>query len=185
MLEIEELADDDLRGLAKETRQALKAIAESFENGKTGTDRLGSCCGGIVRVDHLAVDRGQTLKSTELVPVFGSALIIALMPKCPLCWAAYLSFFGISTTQVFLSQRFVLGLAFCFLSVFVAVVGRRCWLAKSTLPFIVSVTGAIGLLVAMPLELHWSVRALSMSSLLLGSFLSAKIGNKKMRLSTP
>ena len=178
-----------------------------IKNGKTETDRLGSCCGDIGRIDRLAVDplaafektefqdqdgnikqqreNSSTLKGTGLVPVFGSALIVALMPKCPLCWAAYLSFFGISTTQVFLSQRFVLGLAFCFLAVFVGVVGRRCWLAKSTLPFIVSVIGAIGLLVAMPLELHWSVRALSMSSLLLGSFLSAKLGNKKRRLSTP
>jgi len=115
------------------------------------------------------------MKNTGLASVFGSALIVAVMPKCPLCWATYLSFFGISTSQGFLSQRFVLGLALVFLSIFVFVVGRRCWLAKSIVPFAATLSGAIGLLIAMPLELHWTLRGMSLAFLMLGSFLSVRL----------
>lgn len=117
----------------------------------------------------------------EYLCAFGSATLIAIMPKCPLCWAAYLSFFGITTTQGFLSQKFVLGLALMLLAVFLAVVGWRCWLANLRLPFAISLLGAIGLVAAMPLDLHWLFRGVSLTLLMLGSFLSSNIHWKRNR----
>ncbi len=121
------------------------------------------------------LDRKSSIfsRKTGLVPAFCSATIIALMPKCPLCWAAYLSFFGITATQSFLSRGSVLGIAFACLFVFLVVIVRRGFIAKTWIPFVVSAIGAVGLFIAMPLELHWSFRAASLAFLMLGSFLSA------------
>ena len=112
---------------------------------------------------------------TRLGPGICSAVIIALMPKCPLCWAAYLSFFGVTATQSFLSRGSVLGLAFASLFVFLVVIARRGFIAKAKLPFAVSVIGAVGLIIAMPLEAHWSFRVVSLIFLMLGSFLSSNL----------
>jgi len=129
---------------------------------------------------HDAISNLPSDSKTTVLPVinsimgFGSALLFALMPKCPLCWASWLSLFGITTTG-FVSQKIVLSIASVCLATFLAVCWWRYWRSGRLLPFCVSVLAAVGITIAMVFELGWGFRLVCLVGLVFGSCSSSGI----------
>ncbi len=81
------------------------------------------------------------------VPASLVSLGIAFFPKCPFCWAAYLSVFGISTGTAMRSYDPRIKLLLIFLLVVnLVVISRRAWLRRFFLPLYITIAGVLLLL---------------------------------------
>ena len=73
----------------------------------------------------------NTLKAPELVaraaPSFGAALVALLVPKCPLCVAAYLAAFGLSASASHSAAPFVRPLALAIAAVASLALALAVW----------------------------------------------------------
>lgn len=85
------------------------------------------CCAG-------GVGRAPRTRSLEVVgrvssPILGSisALVVAFFPKCPMCWAAYLSLFGVAGVDWLANSPWLLPL---FVFALVLNVGSLWWIGK-------------------------------------------------------
>ncbi|MEM9679554.1 MAG: hypothetical protein AAF901_04455, partial [Bacteroidota bacterium] len=71
------------------------------------------------------------------------SLILAFFPKCPICWSAYLSLFGLSSMINFSHSTWMFDVFTAFLVVNVISVGWRAQKRRFFLPFYLSLTGAL------------------------------------------
>lgn len=89
-------------------------------------------------------------RSSVLSPVGGTviALALALFPKCPLCWAAYLSLFGIAGLESIPYSPWLMPVLALLLLFNVTSVYLRSRTGGGMLPFYLVLFGAIALIIA-------------------------------------
>jgi protein SCO1/2 len=69
-------------------------------------------------------------------------LVIALLPKCPLCLGAYLAAFGVSGLQIAPHRPWILALSLVFVIVNLSMIFRRSRRTANLVPFALAVVGA-------------------------------------------
>ncbi|PZF73706.1 hypothetical protein [Taibaiella soli] len=87
-------------------------------------------------------------KKVKTHPVLSTLLsvLIAFFPKCPLCWAAYLSMFGSVSIAKLPYMGWLLPVLFGFLGIHLFFLYRKAARAGYA-PFLLSLAGAVALLV--------------------------------------
>lgn len=126
------------------------------------------------KVRSSAVTSARKDSTTALMVGPGFALASALLPKCPVCWSAYLSVFGIASLPWPAAPSWLIP-TFCILMLTQLIsVLRRCRVQRSWLPFALSTLGAGAILVGrFALEsplLGWLGVALSLLGAVAGVF---------------
>lgn len=86
----------------------------------------------------LLVTTGKTAKS---IPSVLLSVVIAFFPKCPLCWAIYMSMFGSMDLARLPYMKWLLPVLIAFLAIHLFFLYRRIRIA-GYLPFFMSVAGA-------------------------------------------
>ena len=89
---------------------------------------------------------------------FLPSLGVALFPKCPVCWAAYLSFFGISWLAPLLSDARLEWLLVTAMAINLASVWWRGRFLKRMWPFYLVSTGALAIVLS-TYEINWTLLA--------------------------
>lgn len=114
-----------------------------------------------------------------------SALVVAFFPKCPMCWAAYLSMFGIAGADWLTNSPWLLPL---FVLALVLNVGSLWWLARRRqrpVGFYVAALGALTILAGSlwldRSEVSTAGIALTFAGSLL-SVVSRRVGPRRMSL---
>lgn len=108
---------------------------------------------------------------TRSLWAFPPALLIAIAPKCPFCWAAYLSLLGLSGIPLLALEWVMPVLIFLFL-LHLSAIGKRACSRRIFLPLILSGVGFSALMV----NLLWDLPLLTYPGILfivLGSISSA------------
>lgn len=92
--------------------------------------------------------RAPAVRTLNTLGGLGLAFITAFFPKCPVCWAAYLSWFGIAKLESLRSWSagILLGVV-ALVALNLASIWRRSAALGSTLPFWLSAAGAVTILV--------------------------------------
>ncbi|MGI8640816.1 MAG: hypothetical protein ACR2MG_12835 [Pyrinomonadaceae bacterium] len=103
-------------------------------------------CGCHANVERFAVEvpESQTKNTVQSVPSILLSVLIAFFPKCPLCWAAYMSMlgsFGVSSIS-YTYMRFLLPILIAFLVLHLFLLLKKVK-EKGYGPFLLSLTGAI------------------------------------------
>ncbi len=115
-------------------------------------------------------------KITKVLPAFFTSLLIAFFPKCPLCWAVYMSMFGALGLSKLPYMPWLLPLLLLVLGIHLLMLYKKI-VQKGMVPFVISLSGS-ALLIAGRLFLpssQWLAIAgfvLIASASLLNSFLS-------------
>ena len=110
-------------------------------------------------------------------------LFLALLPKCPLCLAAYLSTLGLGGMQMFLRTPWTIPLTTALLLLHLWVIHRRTRQTGDNTPLILAVLGTIALLAGSAL---WDVRpaAIAGATLLAGASVLSTVGRKMFERAT-
>lgn len=103
-----------------------------------------------------------------------SAVVVAFFPKCPMCWAAYLSLFGVASVDWLTPSPWLLPL---FALVLIVNVGSLWWIGKRSqrrIGFYLAALGALTILTnSLWLELTW-LGAIGIALTVLGSLSSVR-----------
>jgi hypothetical protein len=81
----------------------------------------------------------------EHIPLV-SAILIALLPKCPLCVAAWLGIIGSASFSSWLNRVWGAPLTAGFLSITIGILALRAWRRRDSRPFWLGLLGAAALL---------------------------------------
>jgi len=81
-------------------------------------------------------------QTTRSIPSILMSVVIAFFPKCPVCWAVYMSMFGSLGLAKLPFIPWLLPVLFCFLGVHLFLVYKKVP-QKGYLPFVLSVAGAL------------------------------------------
>jgi len=76
------------------------------------------------------------------------AVLIAIAPKCPLCWAAYLSLLGLTSTPLLMLGSWILPILILLFVIHLAAIGKRAVQRKHYLPLMLSSVGFAMMLIA-------------------------------------
>jgi hypothetical protein len=85
---------------------------------------------------------GNTKKTARAVPSMLLSLLIAFFPKCPFCWAAYMSMFGSLGLAQLPYLKWLLPVLMALLAVHLFLLYKKIP-QKGYLPFVLSLAGAI------------------------------------------
>ncbi|MGJ8677368.1 MAG: hypothetical protein ACSHX0_07605 [Akkermansiaceae bacterium] len=100
------------------------------------------------------------------------ATILAMYPKCPLCWAAYLSFFGLSGVVPLAIYKWLAPLLIVLSVLHLGAVGRRSLQRKYYLPLYASSAGFVAVVAGFYLDVLW-LRVLGIGLVFAGSLTNA------------
>ncbi len=117
---------------------------------------------------------GRTVRNVfhNILSVF-LFLGVAFFPKCPMCWAAYMSVLGITSLKAIAFTPWLIPLLVAGLGINLFVLWRSCTQRNEFIPFYLSVTGAFFISLSDPL-LHWKSGSLiGLSLVLIGSLLNS------------
>jgi protein SCO1/2 len=104
------------------------------------------------------VMRGRSLQNAARATLASAAsVVVALLPKCPLCLGAYASALGIGGLQLAPYREWLLPVALILLLTHIITMGRRVWRTRRFAPLVVSVAGALALMTG---SIVWSMPAL-------------------------
>lgn len=81
-------------------------------------------------------------KTARTLPSVLLSILIAFFPKCPLCWAAYMSMFGSLGLARLPYMNWLLPVLMVFLGIHLFILFRRVH-SNGYLPFIISLAGAL------------------------------------------
>lgn len=98
------------------------------------------CCSGKTGTQQKAA--GKVRKSLRSIPGTLLSVGIAFFPKCPVCWAAYMSLFGTIGLSNIPYMRWLLPVLIVFLAAHLWLVFRKAK-KKGYGPFLCSVAGAL------------------------------------------
>src|ERR1051325_431229 len=99
-------------------------------------------------------------------------LVLALLPKSPLCLAAYLSAFGVSGMQILPHRPWILALSLLFVVVNLLTIFRRSRRTANPFPFALSLVGATVLIAGAAL---WAPLALTGAALLVAASVASSM----------
>lgn len=108
-----------------------------------------TCCCSTAKKQAGAPPPVPTKSKTALQSFFSTLLsvLIAFFPKCPMCWAAYMSMFGSLSIARLPYMGWLLPVLFLLLGVHMLLLLRRVQ-RVGYLPFFVSLLGALSLIAA-------------------------------------
>lgn len=95
--------------------------------------------GGLKNDQESAADKAK--KTGKALPSFMVSILIAFFPKCPVCWAVYMSMFGSLGLSRLPYMPWLLPVLFVFLAFHLFMIFRKIP-QKGYIPFIISLAGA-------------------------------------------
>jgi membrane-bound ClpP family serine protease len=120
-----------------------------------------NCCCNSKKNDELKKELVNQVKSSFRFKSLSSvalSVLIAFFPKCPLCWAAYMSLFGFLGLSQLPYMSWLLPVLLLFMGVYLIILYKKSP-KKGYIPFHLSLAGAVLLLIGklfFPLE-KWIV----------------------------
>lgn len=114
----------------------------------------------------------QSVSMPRSLGAFLVATLIAIAPKCPLCWAAYLSLLGLSGTPLLTLSKWIMPVLIGLFLIHLSAIGKRAIQRKRFLPLILSGIGFILMISGFYAELH-SLRYLGLLFVISGSITNA------------
>jgi hypothetical protein len=123
-------------------------------------------------------------QTTRSIPSIMMSVLIAFFPKCPVCWAVYMSLFGSLGLAKLPYIPWLLPVLFCFLGIHLFLLFKKVP-QKGYLPFALSLAGALVILSGrsfFPLE-KWILitgMVLIISGSLLNSFSGVRLSLKSI-----
>jgi len=114
----------------------------------------------------------QSVSTTHSLGAFFVATLIAIAPKCPLCWAAYLSLLGLSGTPLLTLSKWIMPVLIGLFLIHLSAVGKRAIQRKRFLPLILSGAGFVLMIFGFYTELS-SLRYLGLLCVISGSITNA------------
>jgi protein SCO1/2 len=100
-------------------------------------------CKDLVQLRHQKTTFYERIRhTTQACLSIGYSVVLAFFPKCPLCAAAYLSAFGISSAGLMQYHRLLLPVLGLLLGWHLQAVARRAWRRNWYLPLVCSLAGA-------------------------------------------
>lgn len=101
-----------------------------------------SCCCGVNMQEQTEKPSAKVKKTAGAVPSVLVGVLVAFFPKCPLCWAAYMSMFGSVGLARLPYMGWLLPVLLAFLGIHLFVLLKKSS-KKGYLPFILSLSGAV------------------------------------------
>ncbi|MDF2430997.1 MAG: hypothetical protein JWP44_628 [Mucilaginibacter sp.] len=127
----------------------------------------------------------KTKLTVQSVPSTLLSILIAFFPKCPLCWAVYMSMFGCVGITNLPYMRWLLPVLLVFLGIHLFMLYKKAS-RIGYVPFVISLFGAVTILFSrafFPFE-KWLL-ILGMTSIIAGSLLNNFSGTRlKLNLNT-
>lgn len=111
------------------------------------TPELKSCCCAAKAQKHTERKQiSRTRKTLKAIPSMLLSVLVAFFPKCPVCWAVYMSMFGSLGLARLPYMGWLLPVLLVFLAVHLFVIYKKTT-ANNYLPFLLSLTGAVVILI--------------------------------------
>ena len=85
----------------------------------------------------------NTKKTTKTIPSILLSVLIAFFPKCPVCWAAYMSVLGGVGIEKLPYMSWLLPVFLCFLAFYLYMVYRKASKSRYYVPLFFSLAGAV------------------------------------------
>jgi mercuric ion transport protein len=106
-----------------------------------------SCCCNAEK-QNLTTEKSisKTRKTLKAIPSMLLSVLIAFFPKCPVCWAVYMSMFGSLGLAQLPYMGWLLPVLMVFLGIHLFMIYKKS-APNNYLPFLLSLTGAIIILV--------------------------------------
>jgi hypothetical protein len=106
-----------------------------------------SCCCNTEK-ENLTTEKNisKTRKTLKAIPSMLLSVLIAFFPKCPVCWAVYMSMFGSLGLAQLPYMGWLLPVLMIFLGIHLFMIYKKS-APNNHLPFLFSLTGAIIILV--------------------------------------
>jgi protein SCO1/2 len=137
------------------------AIAASFQRLRWSEEDVVACAVAILHEPPQTSTRGTTPSPTLSVLAASATLMMALFPKCPMCWAAYMSVFGIAGIErLAFFNRWTLSILVALVLVNLVSVWLRARSTGRLLAFWLVVAGAL-LVCAAAVRTGWEVAAVA------------------------
>lgn len=106
-----------------------------------------NCCCAIKEPSHKEEKPiSKTKKTFRAVPSMFLSILIAFFPKCPVCWAVYMSMFGSLGLAQLPYMGWLLPVLMVFMVVHLFMIYKKST-AKNYLPFLLSLTGTLIILI--------------------------------------
>ncbi len=124
-------------------------------------------------------------KTVRSVPSVLLSIVIAFFPKCPLCWAVYMSMFSCLGLAKMAYLSWLLPVLLVFLGIHLFMLYKKARRLAYYLPFLMSLVGALTILAArtfIPGD-KWLL-FLGMALIISGSLLNTFSGNR-LQMATP
>jgi mercuric ion transport protein len=133
------------------------------------------------------IQQSKPRKTIKVISSTALSVVIAFFPKCPMCWAAYMSMFGSVGLANLPYMRWLLPVLFIFLALNLYLMFRRVR-QNGYLPFVASLAGAIIILCGRTYFPHekWLLitgMALIISGSLLNNFFHLRSRNSLLQAS--
>ncbi|RZJ53201.1 MAG: hypothetical protein EOO44_09285 [Flavobacterium sp.] len=107
-----------------------------------------SCCCSVKEQKQIEEKPiSKTRKTLKAIPSMLLSVFIAFFPKCPVCWAVYMSMFGSLGLVRLPYMGWLLPVLLFFLAIHLYMIYKKSS-ATSYLPFLLSLTGAAIILIA-------------------------------------
>lgn len=104
------------------------------------------CCNGREKGPEKERVVSKIKKTSRSLPSLLTSVLIAFFPKCPMCWAVYMSMFGSLGLARLPYMPWLLPVLLVFLAVHLLVLLRKAWQRQYFLPFWLSLSGVSVLL---------------------------------------
>lgn len=106
-----------------------------------------SCCCSVKEQKQIEEKPiSKTRKTLKAIPSMLLSVFIAFFPKCPVCWAVYMSMFGSLGLARLPYMGWLLPVLLFFLAVHLFMIYKKS-VSNSYVPFLLSLTGAVIILV--------------------------------------
>lgn len=108
---------------------------------------------------------------------FGFSLAIGLFPKCPFCWASYMSVLASWGLPVIPYKPWILIVLIVLLWVNLAILTRSALLRKNFLPLALNITGSIAVILGLRVLEAPAMTSIGLVLILISSMLNTNIGS--------
>lgn len=119
----------------------LAGFVRWLKPGQTNNKEEEGGCEACRSLPNQEVESPSVTKATKSLPAIGVSVLVAFFPKCPVCWAAYMSMFGSFGLAQLPYQGWLYPVLLTFLGVHLFFIYRKVK-TKGYGPFLISLVGA-------------------------------------------